>query len=252
MKSIDDFSDLPLSSRDLASLILCSGSGDDLNDQSQLLAIREVLVRNRKAEIGLGAEIERLRARAKRTGDEQAIDNLHYLFDVSTYQDAAHSMVAASLLAPFIEGVLSRAVHGVEYLRGTGNCSRIDWRTIKERITKVGIKPYMPSDFDQVVDALFLYRNKVLHCGLEWPRDDRNEFNSWLNKWPNDWFSMAKSNSVPVIFWMTPTFVKRCFVLADQIIDGVIEFEDNNRVLFAQVIDAPPEWLQAYLEATKD
>ena len=263
MKSSDDFSDLPISSRDVAPLILSGawkrgegdGVGDDIDDESQLRAIRGVLVRNRAAEVRLDAEIETLDALAKRTRSEQAIDDLHCLFDVSTYQDAAHSMVAASLLAPFIEGVLSRAVRGVEHLKGTHapvHRGRANWRAIKHRIVVYGIQAYMPPDFDEVVDALFLYRNKVLHCGLEWPRDDLNEFGSRLRKWPADWFSRVTLNDVPVIFLMTPTLVRRCFVLADQITGGLIDFEENNKELFADVIGAPPEWLHAYINATQE
>ena len=108
MKSTDDFSDLPISNRDVAPLILSGtltgreggGAGDDIDDAAQLRAIRGVLVRNRAAEIELDAETERLDALAKRTRSEQVADYHHYLSDVSIYEDAAHSMVAASLLAP--------------------------------------------------------------------------------------------------------------------------------------------------------
>lgn len=262
MKSTDDFSDLPISSRDVAPLILSGtwtrqeggGADDDIDDESQLRAIRGVLVRNRAAEIRLDVEIERLDALAKRSPSEQAADDLHYLFDVSTYQDAAHSMVAASLLAPFIEGVLHRAVRGIERLKKITidrSPRRRTWQDTKRHIVEVGLKPYMPSDFERVAGALFLYRNKVLHCGLEWPADDRNEFNGRRREWPDDWFSMVTSNGVPVMFLMTPTFVRRCFVLADQIIGRLIAFQDSNRALFAEVVDAPPGWLDAYLQVTK-
>ena len=257
MTNTDDFSDLPISSRDVVPLILSGpwtrhgegSSGDDFDDESQLRAIRGVLVRNRTAEIKLEAEIEKLDALAKATRSERDIEGLHHLLAVSSYQGAAHSMVAASLLAPFIEGVLSRAVRGVERLKGTRtarNRSRIDWRTIRQGIGNFGIKTYMPRDFDQVADALFLYRNKVLHRGLEWPREDRNEFNSRRKNWPSDWFSTVMSNNVPVIFLMAPTLVRRCFVLADQIIGGVITFEEDNRALFSVTLDdVPPGYLQA-------
>ncbi len=262
MKSTDDFSDLPISRRHVAPLILSGtwtrreggGARDDIDDESQLRAIRGVLVRNRAAEIGLDAEMEKLDAMAKRTRSERAADDLLYLFDVSTYQDAAHSMVAASLLAPFIEGVLHRAVRGIERLKKTsivGSRRRSTWQDTKRDIVEVGLKPHMPDDFERVADALFLYRNKVLHCGLEWPPDDRNAFNGRLKEWPVEWFSMVTSNGVPVMFLMTPTFVRRCFVLADQIIGGLIAFENENRALFADVFGAPPGWLGAYLQATK-
>jgi len=261
LKSTDDFSDLPISSRDVAPLILSGtwigregGGAGDIDDESQLRAIRGVLVRNRAAEIGLEAEMEKLDALAKKTRSEQAADDLHYLFDVSTYQDAAHSMVAASLLAPFIEGVLHRAVRSIEHLKKTsivGSRRRSTWQDTKQYIVEVGLKPHMPDDFERVVDALFLYRNKVLHCGLEWPPDDRNAFNGRRNEWPVEWFSMVTSNDVPVIFLMTPTFVRRCFVLADQIIGGLIAYENANRALFADVFGAPPGWLNAYHQVAK-
>ena len=262
MKSTDDFSNLPISSRDVAPLTLSGtwtrpeggGRGDDIDDESQLRAIRGVLVSNRAAEMGLDAEMEKLDALAKRTRNEQAADHLHYLFYVSTYQDAAHSMVAASLLAPFIEGILHRAVRGIKRLKRTsvvGNRRRRTWGDVKQDIAEIGLKPYMPSDFEQVGDALFLYRNKVLHCGLEWPSDDRNEFNGRRKEWPVDWFSMVTSNGVPVMFLMTPTFVRRCFVLADQIIGSLVAFEDSNRALFADVFGAPPGWLDAGLQVAR-
>jgi len=262
LKSTDDFSDLPISRHDVAPLILSrtwtrregGGARDDIDDESQLRAIRGVLVRNRAAEIGLDAEMERLDALAKSTRSERAVDDLVNLYYVSTYQDAAHSMVAASLLAPFIEGVLHRAVRGIERLKRTtivGRGRRCTWEDTKQHIVEAGLKPYMPSDFERVAGALFHYRNKVLHCGLEWPADDRNEFNSRRGEWPDDWFSMVTSNGVPVMFLMTPTFVRRCFVLADQIIGRLIAFQDSNRALFACVVDAPPGWLDAYLRVTK-
>ena len=262
MKSTDDFSDLPISHRDVAPLILSGRwtgreggrADDDIDDESQLRAIRGVLVRNRAAEIRLEVEIEKLDALAKRTRSERAADDLHNLYYVCTYQDAAHSMVAASLLAPFIEGVLHRAVRGIERLAKTnivGSRRRSTWQDTRQHVIEVGLKPHMPDDFERVGDALFLYRNKVLHRGLEWPSDDRNEFNGRRKEWPVEWFSLVTSNGVPAMFLMTPTFVRRCFVLADHIIGGLIAFENNNRALFADVFAAPPGWLDAYLQVTK-
>ena len=147
MNSTDDVLDLPISSRNVAPLILCGPSmrrrggafADNIDEESQLRAIRGVLVRNRMAKIGLAEEIERLDALARRTGNEQAIDDFHYLFDLPTYQDAAHRLVAASLLVPFIEALLHRAVPGIEHLKKTrivGSRHRGSWQVTRRYVVR--------------------------------------------------------------------------------------------------------------------
>ena len=37
----------------------------------------------------------------------------------------------------------------------------------------------------------------------------------------------------------------------DQIIGGVIAFEDNDSMLFADVVDAPPDYMHAYKQGNK-
>ena len=242
MKDTNDLSRIWFSDWDAACLVLYGSSirrqanldwvdydDSDLDYDSQLIAIRELLARHRSADEELEVEIQTLAARAKKTGNEHAgdafVDHVH----MSVYQGAAHSMAAVGLLAPFIESVFRRALLGIEHLteNNPAPCNppkRLRWMDIVPCVDGIGMRTYMPDDLESTLSALFKYRNNMFHCGFEWPIKKRREFNSQLKDWPSDWFSKATSNNDPWVFYMSPVFIKHCLVRADQIIAGVGRF----------------------------
>ena len=84
--------------------------------EAQLLAIKDLVRRNRQSDEGLAAEIEALDAEIRKSTDEHVyhlqdcwIDRIHD----SVFQDAAHSMSAVGMLAPFIESLFVAVFNGL-------------------------------------------------------------------------------------------------------------------------------------------
>ena len=93
------------SDRDLAQFLI-----EGLNLESQLIAIRSVLSRNEKAEAGYWQAAKLLEEHAAAEEGEYGhhltdrwVDHMHQ----GVYLDAAHSMSAVAMLAPFIESLFS-------------------------------------------------------------------------------------------------------------------------------------------------
>ena len=248
---------IELSDDDAACLAL-----PDLDYDSQLIAIRGLLNRQARADEKLTAEIKEIEARAARMSGlrnqwavDEWVDHIHH----SVYQDAAHSIAAVGMIAPFVESVFYQAFQNIggEMTKDTSPPSnharwqrpaedqwdcRFVWvggrrkkdlvRGIMQLIDAIGMKAYMPDDLELTLLALFAYRNKMFHCGFEWPLEERRRFNQRLNEsgWPPDWFSKATSGGEPWIFYMSSVFVEHCLVRTDQIITGIGGF-CNNRLL---------------------
>jgi hypothetical protein len=82
----------------------------------------------------------------------------------------------------------------------------------------------MPNDLEPMLEALFEYRNAMFHCGFEWPPIERQKFDIRRTKWPSDWFSVSSSGHQPWIFYLTDTFVDRCFTVIDAVLGGIGAF----------------------------
>ena len=234
----------------------------DLDYDSQLVAIRGLLSRQARADEELTDEIKEIESRAARMSGlrnqwavDEWVDHIHH----SVYQDAAHSMAAVGMIAPFVESVFSQAFQNIggEMTKDTSppsnharwqRSAEDQWdchfvwiggrrkkdlvRGIMQLIDAISMTPYMPDDLESMLSALFEYRNKMFHCGFEWPLEERHRFNKRLNEsgWPSDWFSKATSGGEPWIFYMSSVFIEHCLVRAEQIITGIGGF-CNNRLL---------------------
>lgn len=177
----------------------------------------------------------------------------------SVYQDAAHSMAAVGMIAPFVESVFYQAFQNIgreltkdgsppsDHARWkqavedqwdchfvwTGGHRRKDLvKGIMQLVDAIDMTEYMPKDLERILSALFAYRHKMFHCGFEWPLEERLRFNKRLNEsgWPSDWFSKATSDEEPRVFYMSPVFIEHCLVRAEQIITGIGGF-CNHRFL---------------------
>lgn len=217
--------------------------------EAQLLAIRNLLLSHRDAE---EAELIRLRE-IEELGESQSsqrladdwVDQLHGM----VYQDAAHSMAAIGLLAPFIESLF---VHFFRYIatNTTGEQRPIStherwhqsstdywdcryvWRKgrrqrdvvrgILQLSDAIGATANLPAALDTTLSALFAYRNQMFHWGLEWPINERERFTKRIQSegW-RDWFSKSESGGRPWIIYMSRDFVDHCIDMIDAIIDGI-------------------------------
>jgi len=73
-------------------------------------------------------------------------------------------------------------------------CDATHHRNLVKRILKLltdtGLNEYFPEDFEQSIDALFKYKNKMFHNGFEWPERERKKFQEKIkdSHWPESWF----------------------------------------------------------------
>ena len=216
--------------------------------ESQLVAIRSVLERNHEVEQRVSAEIERLDAEIRDRGDNlwmenQRIDHLHS----ATFLDAAHSMAAVGLIAPLIESLFDRAFGYLKHSMGelyslqSGHARwqlddrwnhRFVWKRgrreagiakgIVQLAEAIDLKKHLPADLERTLSALFAYRNKMFHCGLEWPDKDLKMFDKLIDSegWV-DCFTRAESGGNPWIFYMSREFTNHCLETVDRIIEGI-------------------------------
>ena len=196
------------------------------NYASQWVAIRSILQRNQKAEDEASARIRELEAGIRKRSYPQLWVDHHWVTQRhdKTFLDAAHSLAAVGLIAPLMESLFGRIVR---YFK--------DEQTWEKRRCRVGIaeaflriaedidlRRHLPDDLDTTAPALFAYRNKMFHGGLEWSERDRANFAKRVDY--DGWtgcFSRAESGNEPWFFYMTRGFVERCLDTIYEVIDGV-------------------------------
>ena len=226
--------------------------------EAQLLAIRSVLHRNRKSDEDLATQIESLNAAIRESSSEDAaqledwrVDQLHS----SVFQDAAHSMSAVGMLAPFIESLFVAIFKGLradQQRKGTDSNPRtvaLDdhfWdphnvfdqgghrRNIVQGIVQlsdsIGLSEFLPDDLEGTLSALFAYRNKMFHHGLEWPLDERQKFEQSIqqNNWPSNWFMKSLTGGDPWVFYLSTSFIHHCLVTIDRVLEGVGTYHEQH------------------------
>ena len=238
--------------RFLASFVLGSPDYD-----AQLHAIRGLLRRHGQADDALSNEIKAIENFAKRTSgiaNERAVDDWVDHLHESVFQDAAHSMAAVGMLAPFVESVFKQAFFGIRDLlhrNGRTPTTHVRWTMpidkqwdcryaspkrlnlvdgIVELSDASGLATHLPVDLRNTLAALFGYRNKVFHLGFEWPEAERATFERRIvaEGWPQDWFRQAMSDCKPWIFYLSDTFVQNCLNTIDEVFAGLGAFVRRN------------------------
>jgi hypothetical protein len=228
--------------------------------ESQLAAFREQLERHREQEGYLYSQIDDLEKRSQELSNPAASFHSYdrdELCHRSVYQDAAHSMAAVGMLAPFFESIFQQMFHGLQILikdevtsvpdhpRFNGATTDRCWdchyflsdgklkrggivRGIEDLSSAVGLTPHFTASLMNVLEALFSYRNKMFHLGFEWPIKERTSFNNRIRNenWDN-WFSVATSDGKPWIFYMTQTFVLKCVHEIDELLSAIGRFAED-------------------------
>jgi len=239
-----------LSDYDTACLVL-----SDLDYHTQLMTIHSLLRQHRDTDRALQEEIKRIEEFARQTSgyrNEQAVDEWIDRLHSSVYQDAAHSMAAVGMLAPFLESLFHQAFEGIRSQFYRSECSQseagrleqpgrkrwdchfvwIDGRWSKnlsdgivQLVAVVGLSPYLPEGLEPMLRALFYYRNRMFHCGFEWPVAERECFERRIKQeWPSDWFAKATHDERPWVFYMTDVFIQHCLKVIEQVIAGIGRF----------------------------
>ena len=235
----------------------------DFELEAQLLAIKSLLRRNQEAEESLQRDIDALHEQARQVEEAtKGIDYPPYQDNVwvdgvfeSFFHDAANSMAAVGMLAPFMEALFaaifqnirkhekqSSQVHGNQSKQASENECNDIYSEFKElRKTKgfvkavtqladsVGLTDLFPNDYIKTLEALFCYRNAMFHQGFVWTEDERRNFLDRIrqHQWPTDWFHTTDQNEKPYIFYMSNEFIEYCLKTIDGILDGVSAFEKD-------------------------
>ena len=73
---------------------------------------------------------------------------------------------------------------------------------IQQITDEIGLSEFLPQDYKKTLIALFTYRNKMFHLGLEWPKDERKKFSDMISQqnYPCEWFDSSTSGGDPWIF----------------------------------------------------
>ncbi|MCY4474265.1 MAG: hypothetical protein OXC83_02395 [Chloroflexi bacterium] len=201
---------------------------DNLNYDYGFRAMRDMLARMNQDDFERQYQIteaEKVAGRTQGERNEFAVDHLIELYEYSDYQDAAHSMVAVGMIAPFVESLFREAFREFDIELPMGHLVR----NIIKSISELDWCEYMPEDLEVTLTALFAYRNKMFHHGFEWPSDIRNNFAQRLEKsgWPSKWFSRASTKGDPWMFYVTDTFINHCIETIEKIEIGIekLKFE---------------------------
>jgi hypothetical protein len=232
--------------------------------EAHLTAIHDFVGRLRRDDKELAEKIEKIEARSNdpywnERGDEYLIEHYHS----SGYQDAAHSMAAVAVLTAFFQSMFNEAFSGIrkwlereDRMPVTGHsrwqmppekqwdCQFVSTkkdqiigstkniaRGIVELAEATGLAGDLPSDLHATLGALFAYRNKMLHCGFEWPAKERNGFAKTIAEkhWPEKWFSQWTSDGKPFMFYLTDAYIDHCLKTINDIIPGIGKFLRKNR-----------------------
>lgn len=249
-----DFDGFELSSRDHALFLM-----RERDLEAQLIAIKAALKRNNVAEREASENIRAMSDQVKLL-DPRDSSNADHLNDIvsdmlheSVYNDAAHSMSAVGMLAPFVEALFVSIFAGLQ-VRAQQETSpdprakateKQYWNPqivfgktgprddivagIKQLATSTGLQPLLPNEYEKALSALFGYRNNMFHNGFEWPFEARQKFIARISseKWSNNWFSQATTNDEPWIIYMSDVFIDHCLLMIDKVLEGVGKYVSN-------------------------
>ena len=197
------------------------------NYHAQLEAVRKFLSWQEQADAHSREEIERAKQLVKAASGEQhdfLNEDLIELWHRSVYEGATRSIAAAVMLAPLIESLFHRLALAI----GRKWPSRRVPHEIMELVKDCELSPF-PGELDRTLRALFEYRNRIFHWGLEWPADERREFPGLIRDsgWSGSWFNWSEDRDGPWVFYLTDDFVSHCLDLFEQVFEVVQKYIQN-------------------------
>lgn len=244
--------------RQYAALILYDGHTSGCNIDAQFDAIRGLFASLEQAETSAAEKLsEQQKKVSESTGParDHADDCLNDSYHSLVYEDAARSMAAISMLAPFIEMLFTRLFSCSTRQKKYYNISnkhhvrwklkqQLQWncnwwakpnenkeRDIDKGIAKgimqicdaIELTKHLPKDIRILLDVIFEYRNKMFHNGFEWPKAERSKFLQEIQKsnCPNTWFNNATWGNDPWVCYLSQDFINRCIDAIEEILDGI-------------------------------
>ena len=132
-------------------------------------------------------------------------------------------MAAVSMIAPVLESafkeVASRIGRPIPSPKEEDYCkicgATLDPKNISggvvvdimKMVNEEGMSEYLPHDLKPTLQAIFEYRNKMLHCGFEWPEDEIRRFHKRQEDWTEGWFESSYQDHKPWMFYMSRGFI---------------------------------------------
>ena len=244
----------------------------NLDYEAQLSAIKNLLKKHLQDDELLSEKIKQKKNDMQQGGGSQrAIDEWIERLEESVYQDAAHSMAAVGMLAPFVESVFYQAFQKIrDYYNAQSldqqsyprwqNAEKIGWnchyifkngkrnKNLVEGILQlaetVDMLTFLPDKTPSYLKALFAYRNKMFHNGFEWPESERKKFANFIKQEKcSSWFGFARTNNGPWIYYMTKEYISESIALIDQIINGIGKYAKNSYLIIGRTTIKKPDYI---------
>ncbi|MBY3342871.1 hypothetical protein [Rhizobium laguerreae] len=223
--------------------------------QSQLLAVRLMISRNRQAGEAFSKAIEDERAKVKAYNGphhDHYVDHHVDMVRESIYRDAAESMAAIGMIAPLVESTLgqSLAALGDMYDRKNihpGNHKR--WKRAESHAERwncqfyfddknlaknniilglpqlaagCGLDKFLSQDFMTWFEAMFIYRNFMFHGGFEWTIERREIFEEKIEE--NGWelfFTCSTLNGRPWVYYIKDEAIVALPTMVESMLDSL-------------------------------
>jgi hypothetical protein len=234
--------DLQIEDRDYAHYFF-----EDYDLGAQLIAIRSFLAYWQRSEDEESAELRELAEAARKDGGDHLVGMYTDMLHASVYSGAAHSAAAVGMLAPFVENLFTGIFRGLgeeegDYLGRDSDSKRSKlarghfWDphfvyasgevkgNLVEGIIQLAdatrLAPRLPKDTRKVLEALFGYRNAMLHNGFEWPAQRRSAFGDSVKNWNAEWFICAWTGGKPWVWYLSDLFIARLLTFIDEVIEA--------------------------------
>ena len=240
---------------DPSASLLSAIAGVEANFDAQFQTIKALLAASHRESLNEEAETKRLEglfAHISNEDEDRLIDEVNGHYQEGVYFDAARSLSAVGMLAPLIESlfsqffahagaILEKDVHGEHERWSMALKNRWDCHWVMERkgprkdlvagimqlSEATGLMEHFPPDIKQTLTALFTFRNRMLHHGLEWPPDVRNSFAEFIKPFPKNWFSSSTSGGEPWVFYMTEDFVQHLLKIVEAIFETITDYTSD-------------------------
>ncbi|MBY3097541.1 hypothetical protein [Rhizobium laguerreae] len=230
----------------------------DIDWQSQLLAVRLMIFRNRQAGEAFSkaikddaAEVEAYDGPHHDHWVNQHVDMIHE----SVYHDAAESMAAIGMIAPLVESTLGQSLAALGDMYGRKNINPGDhkrWKRAENHEARwncqfyfdsekkaknniilglpqlagaCGLDKFLSQDFLNWFEAMFMYRNFMFHGGFEWTIERRESFEKQIEK--KGWdrvFTCSTTNHRPWIYYIKDEAIVALPTMVEDMLDSLGRF----------------------------
>lgn len=230
-----------------------------INWDMQLIAVHGTFSRNAKASKDTADLIKKTYAEVDAYNGPHHyhyIDEYNYLLEMSAYENSAISMSSISVIAPMLESIFSQFFlrlgkefeehsmplpqhHRWELSEGcpgrwSVKCHYKDGETcedvisgISQLIKATGASAYLSKPIRRWVEAMFHYRNFMLHGGLEWSMERREAFAKLMSdKKYDDLFKAGSIGGEPWMFYILDKAVDEMVNNVEAILDGLAAFAE--------------------------